>query len=144
MVSMEPPLIWLIAGVILCVMEFTIPTAFTEFTLGVSAIIVALVALVVPQVSIQIVLWLVLSVVATLMLRRFMPPQTNRVLEDATDAKTLTEILPGETGRVLYEGNSWPARCEDDVAIAPNQFVYVVGRRGNILLVMPETSIHPR
>jgi membrane protein implicated in regulation of membrane protease activity len=141
---MDAPLIWLIAGILLCVMEFTIPTAFTEFTLGVSAIIVAMVALVVPQVSIQIALWLVLSVVATVLLRRFMPAQTARELEDAKEAKTLTEILPGETGRVLYEGNSWPARSEDNQAIAPNQAVVVVGRQGNTLLVIPETLIQPR
>ncbi|MEL7354902.1 MAG: NfeD family protein, partial [Cyanobacteria bacterium J06560_5] len=56
----------------------------------------------------------------------------------ATEARTTTEILPGKTGRVIYEGNSWQARCEDDqVAIAPDQEVFVVQRKGNTLIVIP-------
>ena len=139
---MSLPLIWLIAGVVLCVMEFTLPTAFIEFTMGLSAIIVALVALVIPSLAIQIVLWMILSVVFTVLIRRFMPSKPARVLEESKEARTITEILPGETGRVLYEGNSWSARCDEyDRTIAPNQLVYVVGRKGNTLLVMPETML---
>jgi membrane protein implicated in regulation of membrane protease activity len=139
---MSLPLIWLIAGVVLCVMEFTLPTAFVEFTMGFSAIIVALIALVVPSLAIQIALWMVLSVLFIILLRRFVPNKPARVLEESKEARTMTEILPGEVGRVLYEGNSWSARCDDyDQAIAPNQLVYVIGRKGNILLIMPETSL---
>lgn len=141
---MSPPFIWLIAGVILCVMEFTLPTAFIEFTMGISAIAVAVLALVVPQVSIQIVVWMVLSLVSTLLMRRLVPQKTARELESAREARTITEILPGEVGRVLYEGNSWAARCDDlQAAIAPNQWVYVVGRRGNTLLIMPASLLSP-
>ncbi|MBE9177382.1 NfeD family protein [Oculatella sp. LEGE 06141] len=141
---LSPWLIWLIAGVILCVMEFALPTAFIEFTMGVSAILVALLVWVLPQMSfgLQVVFWLVLSVGLTIASRRFVPQVKSRLLEDATEAKTLTEILPGENGRVLYEGNSWQARCGDEaVAIAPNQKVYVVERQGNTLIVMPASSI---
>jgi membrane protein implicated in regulation of membrane protease activity len=140
---MSSSLIWLIAGIILCFMEFVLPTAFTEFTLGISAIIVAAVALVVPQVAIQIGLWLVLSVILTVLVRRFVPTsKAGAAIADATDAVTLTELSPGETGRVLYEGNSWQARCDDpSMAIAANEPVYVVGRRGNTLMVLPVSAI---
>jgi membrane protein implicated in regulation of membrane protease activity len=37
---------WLILGTLLCLMELFIPTAFVESTLGISAFVVALVALV--------------------------------------------------------------------------------------------------
>jgi membrane protein implicated in regulation of membrane protease activity len=61
---------------------------------------------------------------------------------DATEAETLTEILPGKTGRVLYEGNSWNARCDVGGTIAPQQRVYVVGRKGTTLIVVPELLAH--
>jgi membrane protein implicated in regulation of membrane protease activity len=140
--SLSPTVLWLIAGVILCIMEITLPTAFVEFTMGVSAIIVGLVALVVPQFGVQVFLWLALSVIFTVLSRRFISQTKHRLIEDSTEAQTITEILPGQTGRVLYEGNSWQARCEDDeLAIAPNQKVYVLERRGNTLIVMPESLL---
>jgi membrane protein implicated in regulation of membrane protease activity len=137
------PTLWLIAGVILCFMELVLPTAFAELTMGVSALIVGCIAWFVPSIPVQVVLWLLLSLGFNLLLRRVLPKRSHRAIEDAKEAKTLTEIAPGATGRVLYEGNSWQARCEDDqLAIAPNQSVYVVGRRGTTLIVLPESLIH--
>ncbi|PSB06624.1 hypothetical protein C7B61_19115 [filamentous cyanobacterium CCP1] len=137
--SLGTPFFWLVAGVILCVMEFTLPTAFIELTMGLSAIIVAGFALVVPSFVAQVALWLVLSVILSFLLRRLFPYKQPRQIEDSKEAQTLTEIPAGETGRVRYEGNSWQARCDDEqMTIAPNQKVYVVGRRGTTLIVMPE------
>jgi len=129
--------IWLIAGVILCMMEAVLPTAFVELTLGISALLVGLLALVIPSLGIQIALWMVLSVVLLILFRRLFPQKPSRMLEDSREATTLTAIQPGEKGRVLYEGNSWQALLDADRAIAPNQPVVVVGRRGTTLLVVP-------
>lgn len=140
--SLGDPILWLVAGAILCVMELVVPTAFVELTMGISAFLVALLALAIPSVGVQVAVWLVLSVVLTIALRRIFPHRPHRQMEDAKEAQTLTEILPGQTGRVLYEGNSWQARCEDEeLTIAPKQRVYVVGRRGTTLIVMPESLI---
>jgi len=133
---MSPASLWLIAGVVLCLMEALLPTAFTELTLGISAIIVGLLAFVIPQVGIQVALWLILSVLFLLLFRRFMHTQPPRLLEDSREAQALTEIMPGQLGRVIYEGNSWQALSESDRAIAPNQPVVVIGRRGTTLIVM--------
>lgn len=133
---MSPPVIWIIAGVVLCLMEALLPTAFTELTLGISAIVVGLIAFALPNVGLQVALWLILSVAFLILFRRFMHGQTPRVLEDSKEAQTLTEILPGQLGRVLYEGNSWQALSESDQAIAPNQPVVVIGRRGTTLIIM--------
>jgi membrane protein implicated in regulation of membrane protease activity len=120
-------------------MELFLPTAFVEATLGISALLVSAIALVIPSLSIQIGLWLVLSAVTVWGLRYFVPKRTPYTLAASTEARTLTAIAPGETGRVIYEGNSWQARCEDlGAAIEVNQRVIVVGRRGNTLLVVPE------
>ncbi|MFM7323692.1 MAG: NfeD family protein, partial [Nodosilinea sp.] len=97
--------IWLVVGAVFCVMELVLPTAFVESTLGVSAFLVAMIALVIPSLTVQLVLWVLFSIVFILLLRRFAPQQTPYVLQSSTEARTLTRILPGETGRVLYEGN---------------------------------------
>jgi membrane protein implicated in regulation of membrane protease activity len=124
---MTLPVLWLMAGLALCVLEFVVPTAFVELTMGISAIGVAALALFVPQLGIQVAVWLALSITLTLLSRRFLPQPRNRTIEDSQEAKTLTGISPGEVGRVLYEGNSWQARCADDeLAIAANQKVYIL------------------
>lgn len=138
----NPALFWLVLGTVLCLMELLIPTAFVESTLGISAFIVALLTPLVPQVSLQIGIWMVFSVIFIFSLKAFVPKRTPTILADSTEARTLTVIPPGEVGRVIYEGNSWQARCEDEtLAIAANKSVMVVRRRGNTLFIMPESSI---
>ena len=134
---------WLGLGLALCVMELVIPTAFLESALGVSALAVGLLTFVLPiGFSWQVALWMVLSLVLFGLLRRFAPRQTPSALRDSTEARTITSILPGQTGRVIYEGNSWPACCGDrELAIATGQPVIVVGRQGNTLIVMPEAAL---
>jgi len=135
--------LWLIAGIALCALEFVVPTAFIELMMGMSAITVAVLARFIPHLGIQVAIWLALSIASTVLLRRFLPKPRHRTIEDSKEAKTLTGILPGETGRVLYEGNSWQARCADEeMAIAANQKVYVIERRGTTLMVMPENLLH--
>ncbi|TVQ08484.1 MAG: NfeD family protein [Leptolyngbya sp. DLM2.Bin27] len=139
---MNYPLFWAILGAIFCFMELFLPTGFVESTLGLSAFVVALVALVVPSFNLQIGLWVALSLVFIFLLRRFVPKRTPYSLQESTEARTLTAIAPGQTGRVIYEGNSWQARCDDEtMTIAADQPVVVVRRKGNTLFVMPESAL---
>lgn len=134
-----PTLLWLLAGALLCLTELFLPTAFVAFMMGLSAFTVAAISLALPYVNLQIFLWLVFSTFFVLATRRLIPKGKARAIEDAKEAKTLTEIPPGEAGRVIYEGNSWRARCEDcDAAIPANQNVIVVGRKGTTLIVVPD------
>lgn len=137
-------LLWLLAGAFLCLIELVLPTAFVAFMMGISAFIVALISLIFPQLAIQVFLWLAISTAFVLLSRRFLPsPRRTTKIQNATEAETLTEIAPGKEGRVLYEGNSWRARCEDhQSAIAPHQRVYVVRREGTTLIVLPEHLLH--
>lgn len=132
-------IIWAIAGLTLSLMELILPTAFVELMMGISALIVAAFSLIVPNVNVQVALWLILSLTFIILARRFLAPKPNlAVIEEEREAETLTEILPGETGRVLYEGNSWRAKCADEKkAIASSQRVYIVSRQGNTLIVLP-------
>lgn len=137
--------LWLVAGAVLCLAELFVPTAFVAFMMGISALVVALIALLVPQFWVQALLWLGLSTTLIVLSQRFIPRRSsrNRILEDSLEAHTLTEILPGGTGRVIYEGNSWQARCDDhELAIAANEKVYVVRRKGTTLIVMPASLVH--
>jgi membrane protein implicated in regulation of membrane protease activity len=133
--------IWLLLGIALCLIEFLVPTAFVASVMGISALIVAPTSYLIPF-NFQILLWMMLSLALVLLSRRFVRQKAAKKL-DATEAETLTEIPAGKSGRVLYEGNSWAACCDDHaVAIAPHQKVYVVRRQGTTLIVMPESLIH--
>jgi membrane protein implicated in regulation of membrane protease activity len=139
--SLSPTMIWLVIGIVLCLFDVVLPTAFVASVMGISALLVAAVAAWLP-VNWQIILWVFLSIGMVWLSRRLVPKGTTMKL-DATEAETLTEILPGKVGRVIYEGSSWSARCDDfKVAIAPQQKVYVVGRRGTTLIVVPENLVH--
>ncbi|ACB52953.1 putative nodulation efficiency protein, NfeD [Crocosphaera subtropica ATCC 51142] len=137
----SPALLWLIAGAILCFFEAIFPVAFVAFMMGISAILVAAIALVISSFPVQVILWLALSTISIVVSRRFVPKKNplNSLVGDAQEGETLTEITPGKIGRVLYEGNSWQAICADDtISISPHQKVYIVTRKGNTLVVLPE------
>lgn len=139
---MPLPYLWMIAGSILCLIEVCVPVAFVAVMMGISALATAVLALVVPNFALQAVFWLGLSVVLIGVSRRFVPrrPPTS-ALQDASEGEMLSALSPGQSGRVLYEGNSWRAECPDpQLAIAENEKVYIVGRRGNTLLVYPHGS----
>ncbi|NDJ21174.1 NfeD family protein [Nostoc sp. B(2019)] len=138
-------LIWLLAGAVLCLMELFLPSAFMAFLMGISAFVVALLSQVgLRSLWLQVLVWLLLSTALVVLSRRFLQPRRRKSkLQDAVIAETLTEIPAGKTGRVLYEGNSWQARCDDDkLGIAPHQRVYVVRREGTTLIVIPENLLH--
>lgn len=138
-------LIWLLAGSGLCLMELFLPTAFVAFLMGISAIVVAFLSqAILGKLWLQVVVWLLLSTALVLLSRRFVRlPRRKSKIQDAIIAETLTEIPAGKTGRVLYEGNSWRALCDDEkLSIPPNQRVYVTRREGTTLIVMPENLLH--
>ncbi|HLP87650.1 MAG TPA: NfeD family protein [Nostocaceae cyanobacterium] len=136
-------LIWLLVGFALCLMEFFLPSAFVEFIMGLSALMVAILALIgLSNLWLQIIVWVFLSITLFVLSHRYLQPRSQPKLQDAVIAETLTEIPKGKAGRVLYEGNSWRARCDDDqLSLLPNQKVYVVGREGTTLIVMPENVL---
>ena len=139
---MNYPLFWAILGAVFCLMELFLPTGFVESTLGISAFVVAFMALAVPSFSFQIVVWVALSLVFIFLLRRFVPKRTPYSLQESTEARTLTAIAPGQAGRVIYEGNSWQARCDDEtITIGADQPVVVIRRKGNTLYVIPESAL---
>lgn len=132
-------MLWLVVGAGLCLMEAVFPTAFVALMMGISAIAVAVLANWITSFSVQGILWLILSSLLIIASRRLVPQaMAQRKIRDAVEAETLTEIAPGKTGRVMYEGNSWPAQCGDpQLLIEAHQKVYIAHRKGNLLIVYP-------
>lgn len=143
--TFSPASLWAIAGVIFCLMELFVPSAFTESALGLAAFGVAIAALVIPQLWLQVLLWFVLSTLMLVLFRRLSLGRRRRPWRmDAIEAKTLTSIPAGASGRVLYEGGSWQARAYDpELEIAADQPVNVVNQEGNTLIVMPQQAMLP-
>ena len=130
-----PTLVWLLAGLVLCAIETVIPTSFIALVMGLSALAVA------PTTSslsggMQVALWTVLSLLLFSLSRTFIKAIPPARSFDAILGETLTEILPGETGRVSYEGQSWLAQCDDPtVTIAAQQPVRILNRQGTLLII---------
>ncbi|NMG05719.1 NfeD family protein [Brasilonema sp. UFV-L1] len=138
-------IIWLLAGSGLCLIELFLPTAFVAFMMGISALLVAFLSqTILGKLWLQVVVWLLLSTALIILSRRFVSlPRRKAKIQHAIIAETLIEIPAGKPGRVLYEGNSWRARCDDEtLTIPPNQRVYVTRREGTTLIVMPENLLH--
>ncbi|NJL65409.1 MAG: NfeD family protein [Methylacidiphilales bacterium] len=136
--------IWLIIGTGLCLTELIFPTAFVSLMMGLSAFVVALLSGVIGTLWLQVVVWLVISVLLIFISQRLLPkPRRRTKFQDAVIGETISEIPPGKAGRVLYEGNSWRARCDDDkLYIQAREPVYIVRREGTTLIVMPQNVLN--
>lgn len=127
---------WIILGFIFLLLGVMVgePTAAS---LGIAAIITAIAALTVTSVPLQVVLWGILSIALTIVLRGIVPNPAKDAQPD-TQATVSESIPKGGVGWVSYEGALWKARCQvSDVAIASGQTVDVVGRQGLTLVVLP-------
>lgn len=142
-----PTLAWLIVGLTLCAFEFILPLKpqlrFTALFPGLLALIIFFFvwrySFFIDQPQLQILYWMTLSMVAVIWVRPMLFPRKGYREIPTTEAVSLTVFYPGETGRVLYEGVSWPARCElGSGAISPQQTVYVLAQEGNTLIVTPK------
>jgi membrane protein implicated in regulation of membrane protease activity len=135
---------WLFLGIGLCALEAFFPTAFVALVLGVSALILAMLSPWIPMPA-QPLLWMGLSALGIWVSRNFVPQNPTPKQWDDAWGEALTEILPGETGRVRYEGASWMACCEmPEESVAAGQTVQVLSRRGTMLVVMPMEGVSPR
>ena len=135
----NPTIFWIIVAGILCSMEFIFPTAFVSFMMGIAALLVAVVSLFSPQYTLLVGLWLLFSTALIFLSRRlFTPRRKISITGDDSEATAIGGIPAGSAGRVLYEGNSWRAKCADETRdIAPNEPVYVVRKQGNTLIILP-------
>jgi len=140
------PITWILIGVILIVMEMASmgALAFVGEAAGFTAFVIALLSVFVPQVAIQVIVWILLSIFAIWYSRRFIP-KDHPLLMEAQEGRTLTEIKSGKAGRVKFEGQSWRAICDDqNLEIPAGVEVIVMEKRGNTLVVVPKNWLSDR
>ncbi|MGK7946551.1 MAG: NfeD family protein [Microcystaceae cyanobacterium] len=161
---LSPPWCWFLLGLIVSSGEYFLRKSisktyrFVILMIGASLILMAVILWRIEDIfdiywpvfmtvkgalTLQILYWMGLAFTFVFWIRpMFYRVQISKMV-DSNEAETLTEIQPGQMGRVLYEGCSWQACCENyPETIAPHQKVYVVGRKDNILFVIPENLLH--
>ncbi|MFC6380200.1 NfeD family protein [Psychrobacter glacincola] len=99
MLWMIEPWHWLVLGFLLLIVEMFVPT-FASLWFGAAAIIVAALAWLLPvSVSVQIIIWLLLSAIFLLAWFKFIKPLS----VDRTKAGLGGSVIVGETGMIIVQ-----------------------------------------
>ncbi len=140
--------IWFGLGLAFFLMEFILP-GFILFFFGIGAWIVALLSLFIDiSINVQLILFLVSSVLTVLLFRNFvkqrfgMTDQAPQLLENeyiGKVAKAETVIAPGLHGKVEFKGASWDASSNDTIGVGED--VIIVETHSIQLIVKSTKSI---
>ena len=143
----NPPLIWFMAGLILVLLEFVNPGIVTIF-FGIGAWIVAFILLFVGiPLNVQLVIFLVVSILLLLSLRRrfktlFQGGSVSTDEEEMTfngffgKSAVVTQTIKPETpGKVEFRGSYWNA--ESSETIAEGESVEIIDKSNITLTVRP-------
>jgi len=139
------PLFWLVAGVILIVLEFALPS-FVVIFFGTSAIAVALLSYpgLVSRVEMQLLLFALLSVGQILLLRRWVrsvfkgEASREESLEfEGQRVEAIADFSKGH-GRVSFRGSGWDAICEQP--LKQGDEAVITATKGLTLVVSPEPA----
>ena len=158
--ALTPPMFWLLLGIVLSAIDLFIQKTqpqryrFYLLMMGVAALISSFVLwrgsiafqfdwanVMYEAFDWQIFYWMGISLALSIWIRPVFIVRKKFEIPEATEATTISEILSGEIGMVMYEGVSWKARNEDFQGIAAQQKVYVLRREGNTLIVIPDRLI---
>lgn len=133
--------LWLIVGIVFLGLGILVGEPGIA-AIGLAAIITAIAALSVPSLSIQLIIWSILSLALAVVLRGLVSRKPQNDHQWQAEAEVTEAIPEGRTGEVAYEGTLWKAKCDiPDVRLPRGELVHVVGRRGNTLIVMPTRFI---
>ncbi|NJO42933.1 MAG: NfeD family protein [Cyanobacteria bacterium CRU_2_1] len=136
LIANQPYALWLGLGLIFLLLGMVVGEP-TVAALGIAALITAMASLTVPLLTYQVVIWGILSIALSVVLRGLVPKRA-KDLNPSTEAIVSETIPTGGVGIVSYEGSPWKARCQiSDIAIHPGETVHVVGRQGLTLIVLP-------
>jgi membrane protein implicated in regulation of membrane protease activity len=128
--------LWLIGGLIVLGLGMLVGEPGIA-SIGLAALITAVLALTVPSIAIQLIVWSILSLALAVVLRGLVSNQP-KPSQWQTEAEVTMMIPEGRVGEVAYEGTLWKAKCDiANLQVAEGELVYVVGRQGNTLIVMP-------
>ena len=137
-----PSTLWILTGVILLIVEFTVP-GLIIFFFGVGAILTGLLCLAADlSFNTQLSFFTINSIAMLLLLRRFLKPILSPALESDTpniqefegEAATVTEAIhPDSPGKVEFHGAEWRAKAP--TALAAGDRVTIVARENLTLTV---------
>lgn len=130
------PLYWLIAGIMLSLLEIIVP-GFVLIWFGISAIITSFVAFLFPSFSVQLIVFLVLSTIlvttAQYISKKYFNRNQNNVGADKWLAKkgvVIEDIKPFSKGIVEVDGEQWNAASKESL------------KKGDIILVEKVEGTH--
>lgn len=138
--------IWLIASVILIVLEFVIPGGVVVF-LGLAGLLVyGLLSLgLIKGLYLSLIVWFISSIVMLLGLRSFFMKyfegdsrvQSTNEDEDAYGqlVVVIEDVLPSLNGRINFRGSTWSAKSEE--FIGKNDKAIIIGRDSNTWIIKP-------
>jgi membrane protein implicated in regulation of membrane protease activity len=135
----HPAVIWFLIGLVLLLLEFLIP-GLIIFFFGIGAWITALAFLIfTPDINIQIVIFLVSSVLALVLLRRYLKKRFFKEGGDNTasldnefigrTAVAETDIPAEGRGKINFKGTLWNADSEVDI------------KKGDRVIILAKESI---
>ena len=142
-------LIWLLAGVLLFILEMVLP-GFVLFFFALGAWITAITSWLLPlRLDAQLAVFLVASVATLLCLRGFIrksffasksiKDQDNVLAATGRKAVVIAVIEPPAEGKISYSGSSWRATAEEK--IEAGQIVSIVEQNGLIMRVRKNDTI---
>lgn len=139
---------WLILGILLMIIELFI-TSMVSLAVGVAAVVVALLAWLLPIGSFtSVLLWLILSIIFTVLGFKYVKPK----LRNRTTAGLGAGAIVGQTGMIIHSpqlsnlgkvrfsvpifgADEWMCRSQDSLPLAVGERVVVLDVIGNELLV---------
>ncbi|MCU0456966.1 MAG: NfeD family protein [Bacteroidales bacterium] len=142
----KPEMIWFLIGLVLFLLELVVP-GFVIFFFGVGAWVTALVCLIAdPGVNLQAVIFVVVSILALLGLRKliqkkFFYSKDDRAeaVEDeftGKEAVAIADFGSDRKGKVEFKGTTWKAESGSD--IKAGQTVIIIEKDNFKLIVEPK------
>lgn len=136
---------WLIAIVIFLVIEGLTATALVSLWFAVGALAALVSSFFVPSLTVQVVIFLIVSCLAFALLR----PLVKKHFTPRTEATNAQRFIGAEavvtqtidnlaaTGQVSLKGQTWTARSRDNVPLEPGTRVTVLAIEGVKVIVQP-------
>ncbi len=144
----RPELFWFFLGLLLLLLELIIP-GFVIFFFGIGAWMTSLLCLLFnPGFELQILIFLITSVISLIAFRRLIQKKilygksdNSDLVEDeftGREARALTDIKPGKKGKVEFKGTVWSA--ESDSEIFEGDIVMIERKENFNLIVTPKNK----
>ena len=142
---LKPEIIWFVLGIIMLIIEFTMP-GLIIFFFGVSACFVGLLCLIFNlSLNAQLVIFILSSIASLMLLRRHVRKifrghveEEQNIDENLKDflgekVKVIQKITPKENGKVEFHGTNWTAAADEE--ISKGTPVEIVGKENLTLKV---------